>query len=531
MSRPLALALCGLLVAAPAAARERQVTPYIEASQVLTADLSGNGDVLTYTSLAAGVDASITSRRVELQASYRYEYRFGWDRPRQEDSVHSGLARAAVTLGRGLQIEGGALATRARSDVRGAAPGAFGIDQPNLSQVFAAYVGPTLATRAGPVTVNAAYRFGYVKVESPDQPGLLPGASPLDYYDDSTSHMAMASASVRAGEILPIGLTVSGAWNRENVSQLDQRYDGKFARVDAVLPVTPALAVTAGAGYEEIEISQRDALLTPAGQPAVDGNGRFVTDPASPRRIAYETDGLFWDAGVIWRPSRRTTLTARVGRRYESTTYLGSLSYQIDEGSGFQVGVYDSVQSFGRGLNNALATLPTAFNTRPDPFGDQFGGCVFGSRGDNAGACLNPILGAVSTSQFRSRGVDAVYSANAGPYRFGVGAGYTNRAFLVPRRAQGFGLDNVSDAIWYGQLFAGRSLSPRSSVDANAFINYFDSGVAGTPDVLGGGATGSYSYSFGRFGATASVGVYAFDQGAAETDVSAQGLVGMRYSF
>ena len=36
------------------------------------------------------------------------------------------------------------------------------------------------------------------------------------------------------------------------------------------------------------------------------GLGRFVTNEAAPRQIAYETDGLIWDAGVLWRPSRRT---------------------------------------------------------------------------------------------------------------------------------------------------------------------------------------------------------------------------------
>ena len=92
----------------------------------------------------------------------------------------------------------------------------------------------------------------------------------------------------------------------------------------------------------------------------VDSRGRFVTDPASPRRIAYDFDGIFWDAGVIWRPSRRTFLEARVGRRYDSMSYTGSLSYQMGSGSGIQVGVYDSVQTFGQQVNGTLASLPTS---------------------------------------------------------------------------------------------------------------------------------------------------------------------------
>lgn len=520
------------LAVAPAHARdhEREITPYVEVAQVLTADLQ-SGDVLTYTSLAAGVDASVRTQRVEVQLSYKYEHRIDWDDRLNDGDVHSGLARAAVKLGRGLTVEGGALATRARNDIRGAATGNLAGDIDNVAQVYSAYAGPTYATRAGPVTINAAYRFGYTKVEEAGFTGVPFGQPALDDYDDATSHMAVVSAGIRAGTILPIGLTLSGAWEREDAGQLDQHYDGKYARIDAVLPVSPTVALTAGAGYERIEISQKDALVDAGGAPVVDGNGRFVTDPSSPRRIAYRTDGLFWDAGVIWRPSRRTTLEARVGRRYDSTTYLGSLSYQLSASSGLQVGVYDSVQSFGRGAAKALANLPTSFNTRNDPFGDQFGGCVFGTTGAKAGNCLTPILGAISTANFRARGVDAVFSANAGAYRWGVGAGYTNRRFFVPDFGPGGVLYGVTDEGYYAQVFAGQTLDRRSSIDVNGYVNYFDSGLGGAPDVFGAGANTNYSYSFGRIGATASVGVYAFEQDGVGSDVSGQALLGMRYAF
>ena len=518
-------------LAAPAVAREREITPYIEVGQVLTADLNGDGDVLTYTSLAAGIDASVQTQRVEVQVSYKYEYRVDWNDRVDSGDVHSGLARAAVKVGNGFTVEGGALATRARSDIRGEAPGNLAGDVSNISQVYSAYVGPTLATQVGPATVNAAYRFGYTKVEEPSFGFLPPGQQRLDYFDESTAHMATVSVGVRAGAVLPIGLTVSGGWEREDVSQLDQRYDGKFARADAVLPVSRTVALTAGVGYEDIEISQKDVLVDATGAPVTDGNGRFVTDPASPRRIAYDTDGIFYDAGVMWRPSSRTTLTARVGKRYDSTTYLGSLSYQTSARSGLQVGVYDSVQSFGRGLNKALASLPTRFATTTDPFGDQFGGCVFGTTGANAGGCLNPSLGAISTANYRARGIDGVFSTVAGPYTLGIGGGYSNRRYLLPALAIGTPLVNVTDELYYAQVFASRALGPRSSIAANAYVDYFDSGIGDAPDVLGLGATTSYSYSFGRLGATASLGVFSSDQEGFDSDVAGQALVGMRYSF
>ena len=123
------------------------------------------GDVLTYSTVAAGVDASVQTRRVEVQISYRYERRISWDKQVGDDDVHSGLARAAVKLAPGFSIEAARLATRARSDIRGDAPGNLAGNIDNISQVYSAYVGPTLSTNVGPVSVGASYRYGYTKVE------------------------------------------------------------------------------------------------------------------------------------------------------------------------------------------------------------------------------------------------------------------------------------------------------------------------------------------------------------------------------
>ena len=544
MNKVLLLAGTALAVAAtPAEAqRRREITPYIEVQQVLTADLDGPSDVLTYTSVSAGIDASIQTSRVEVQINYQYQHLFGWGERVVDGDIHSGLARAAVRLSPGFNVEGGALATRARSDVRGAAPGNLAGNVPNVSQVYSAYAGPTFATHLDQATVNAAYRFGYTKVEEPSLPTFLPGQPRLDNYDDSTNHMAVVSVGARAGTYLPIGVTVSGAWEREDLSQLDQRYDGKYARLDTVLPITNEWALTGGLGYENIRISARDPLLDATAAPVIDNNGRFVTDGASPRRLSYETDGLFWDVGVMWRPSPRTQLTARAGRRYDTMTYTGSLSHQVSSRTGINIGVYDSVDSFGRGLSDGLASLPTSYVTTPDPFGDQFGGCVFGAQGANAaggiatgtsgaGACLTPLLGAITTASFRSRGVVGVVSTSAGAWDLGVGVGYANRKFLVPRAGPNSILANTNDDIYFGQLTAARELTRRSTLAANAYFDYFDSGLAGAPGVFGAGANTSYSYTMGRLGATASVGVYTFDQDQFGSDVSGQALLGMRYSF
>ena len=56
-------------------------------------------------------------------------------------------ARAAVKLTPGLTVEGGALATRTRSDIRGDAPGNLAGNVRNVSQIYSVYAGPSLPAR------------------------------------------------------------------------------------------------------------------------------------------------------------------------------------------------------------------------------------------------------------------------------------------------------------------------------------------------------------------------------------------------
>src|SRR5690606_16811384 len=73
----LALAALGAPAAALAqtgdGARHRtSVIPYIEAAQVLTQELEPGNDTVTYTSLAAGVDATVAGRNSAASVSLRY---------------------------------------------------------------------------------------------------------------------------------------------------------------------------------------------------------------------------------------------------------------------------------------------------------------------------------------------------------------------------------------------------------------------------------------------------------------------------
>lgn len=517
-------------------ARRVVVRPYIEATQILTADLGG-GDVLTYTSLAAGVDAAVSTARINGQVSYRYERRFAYDDDIGDTDIHSGLARVEAQLTRNLSLEAGGIATRSRSDIRGAAPGVLVGNVSNIAQVYAVYGGPNFAAQAGDVAVNANYRLGYTKVETPTFGTAATGGQRLDYYDDSIGHTATASAGFRPGTLLPVGLTASAGFDRETAGQLSQRYQGYFGRGDAVLPVSPYVALTAGLGYERIETSQKDALVDAAGVPVLDRDGRFRTAPGSPRRIAYRTDGLYYDAGVIWRPNRRTSVEARIGERYGSLSFTGTATYQASKDVGVAVNVYDGVQTFGRQLRTGLANLPTSFLAPNQGFAQQFNGCVFGATGAAPGGCLDDVFQSISTSSYRARGIDAVLVATRGRTTFGGGLGYANRRLFAPRGAPGLVVTGLEDESYYGQLYFARSLSSVSGINATAFVNYFDSQLgggfvtAGDGGVWSYGATGTYYRNFGRLGTTASLGLYSFKVGDFDSDWSAQALLGARYQF
>ena len=536
------IALVAVLAAGTAAAQnspqggrgDRYVQPYIEVAQILDADLT-NDDVVTYSQVAVGIDAGVTGRRAEAQISYRYERRIQWDDRIADDDVHTGLARGSVTVAPGFSLEGGAMATRTRVDIRGSAPGNLTGNVDNITQVYSVYAGPSVSTAAGPVQLNGSVFGGYTKAEAPNATGVGPGQERLDYFDDSKSVVAQASAGVAAGTVLPVGVTVSGAYEREEAGQLDQRYEGYYGRGDVVLPVSRTVALRGGVGYEKIETSQKDALLDANGDVVVDGSGRYVTDPNSPQRITYNTDGLIYDAGVIWRPNPRLELAANAGYRYGGETYFGTLSWQASRDTGVQVAVYDGIETFGRQLRDGLRDTPTSFQGNASPFGQQFNGCIFGGQpgqsGQGAGGCLNDVFQSISTASYRARGIDGVISTTRGRTSYGFGAGYANRRLNAPQLADGTVAYGVTDESYYAQLFWSRALSRVSQIDLNLFGNYYESGLPGADGVFNLGGTGTYSHQFGRLGTTASVGVYTFDQERFDAQWSAQALVGARYTF
>jgi hypothetical protein len=490
--------------------------------------------VFTYTRLSAGVDATVSGRNNAAGASVRYERRIGYDDNYSGGDQISGLVRASLSaIPQTLRIEAGALAQRTGVESSGAAIYNPLDDAGNAATVYSAYAGPSLRTRAGNLDVEADYRFGYTAVDAPD---VIPeiadtGTTRLDVFDDSTVHHAQARIGSKPYDLLPVGVGVDGAWREENISNLDQRVRDRHVRADVTVPAGPSLAFVAGVGYEDVEVSHRDAVRDPdTGVPLIDGNGRFVTDESADRIIAYETDGIIWDAGVLWRPSNRTALEAHVGRRYGSTSVYGSLSYKPSLRSSLSVSVYDNVSGFGGQLNDALALMPTTFTGNRNPITGALVGCVDSLEGNN---CTTASLSSLRSATFRARGVAAGYSRQIGRMTWGAGAGYDRRKFIAaPGTVLASANGVIDENVWLTTYLNG-NIDARSGYSANLYANWFDTGFNDAGDATAVGASAAYYRNLAAgLSATAAVGIDGISREELLEDIwNASAQLGLRYSF
>lgn len=507
-----------------------EVSPYIEAAQVVTAELSPGDEVVTYSVIAAGVDLALRGRNNEAAVSLRYERRIGYGKSRDGDTI-SGLARAATTVVPGaLRLEAGALAARSRVEGNGAAVLSPLTQGDAVTQTYAVYAGPSLATRVGDVQVTGNYRLGYTRVESPDAIVTPAGAPPVDVFDDSVTHSATLRAGTRAGEGLPVGIGVGGGFYQEDISNLDQRVRNLHARADVTIPVSLDVALVAGVGWEDVEVSSRDVLRDADGDPVIGADGRYVTDKTAPRVLAYDVEGLIWDAGVIWRPSRRTALEAYVGRRYGTTSYHGTFAYAPNDRSALNVSVYDNISGFGGQVNRALAELPTDFEAIRNPLTGDTTGCV--SSLENGG-CLAGVLGSVRSSTFRARGVAASYARRMGrSLATGISAGYDRRRYIAAPGAVLAIANGVVDENWWLAGYVTGRIDPRSGFTVNGYVNWFESGFALAGDGRAMGATASYNRNLtNKLSATMALGLDGISRELLDDIWTASALVGVRYTF
>ena len=507
--------------------RRLAVQPYIEASQILTAQLSPGDDVVTYTQLAAGVDASINGRRSAGTVSLRYERNFGWGNASDSDTI-TGIARGSFeVVPRTVTLEAGALAARTSVDGSGANVFTGQNNADFTTQTYSAYAGPRVQTRVDDVEVTGQYLIGYTRVESPDV--LTANGNAVDVFDESVSQQAQARAGFAPGTYLPIGVGVGAGYFREDIDTLDQRVIDANVRADVTVPITPTFAIVGGVGYEDVEVSSRDAVRDANGVPILGPDGRIVTDEASPRVIAFESTGLIWDVGVMWRPSRRTSLQAGYGRRYDSDTFYGSFSFAPNPNTNLSIGAFDGIRGFGGRLTNSLASLPTDFDVVRDPITGAVVGCVNAVTG---GSCLDGLLGSIRSSVFRSRGVAGNFSRRVGRYTAAISAGYEQREFIGAPGTVLAAANGVTDENYYAAGTVGGEIGRRGTFTVATYANWFEGGF-GANDLFGLGSSASYSHAFTQsLSGRAAVAVNYLDSDFTTEDLkTASALVGLRYGF
>ena len=527
-----AVAASGLLALSPGDSQTRtSVHPYLQIEQVLEADFNGGGEVLTYTGVGGGIDASIQSRRVQVTISYNYQRRIAENHHIADEDVHTGLAAAHAEIVPGvLSFDAGAIATRGHADIAAPAVPLRTADGRGVADVYSAYAGPTLDTRVGPLEVAAAYRLGYVDVEDHEVVGGAPGGTRPERFKSSTVQDATASVGMAPGT-LPFGWTVGAGYVREDMNRFDSKFEGKYVRGDVVVPLGPTFAVTGGVGYEKDKASQQDILRDSSGAVVVGPGGQVYADPAKPRLLTYDESGLIWDVGVIWRPDPRTELKARAGHRYGGMTYTGSFEHHFNGNYVMTAAVFDNVSSFGRLMMADLGAVPRTFQVPRSGLGGigGLGGCVFGDKG--SGICFDDALQSVQNFNFRNRGATWRFTGDRGLWNFGIGATYANRRYFAPPGSD-FLLHGVTEQSFTIDAMIGRRLTRRSGIDFDAFFGWYDTGRAGIGTTTSGGATASYYRTlFGdRVQGTIQAGVYTA-HGENYDRTYGTALLGLRYGF
>ena len=529
------IAMTGLIAAvsvSPVLAQDEErratvVQPYIEVNQVLSAELTPGDEVVTFTQIATGVDVNTQGRNSGASVSVRYERNIGYGDDVDTNTI-SGIARGSLALaGRQATFEAGALASRTRvDDGSGLSNNPLSAEDAE-SRIYSVYAGPTVNTQVGAVGISSSARVGYNRFET-DNALVDRNGDPVDVFDDSVTYTGQIRAGTRPGDVLPVGISATVGGYQEDISNLDQRVRDLYARADVSVPLTDNFAVVGGVGYEDVEVSSRDVLRDVNGDPVLDSTGRFVTDESGPRQIAFDVDGIIWDVGVTWNPSSRTSLSAAVGRRYDSTTYYGSFAYAPSERSALNISVYDGLTSFGGALNSSLAGLSSDFEAFRNPLTGDFTGITTGQNG--AGIAGN--VGSIRSATFRNQGVSAAYQRTIGRTTAAIGAGYDRREYIAAQGTILESINGIADESYYVAGALSREIGRSGSLAANAYVNWFDSGIDGG-SLTSYGASAQYNRSItNKIQARAALGVdYVESEFTDEDFAAASALLGLRYNF
>lgn len=529
-SRALLTLLVGGSLCGTARAERPELGAFLDVEQISEAHFSGFGDDVTYTQVAGNLVGQVKNRRIVATGSYRLSYRIPVAGEIGKSLTQDGVMRIdANVIEEWLTIQSGAIVTRSRVDPSGAAPQTNSANSSNLTQTYSAFFQPAFSHRFGDLATAATFRHAYTKNENSSGAATLTGP-PTDRFDASTNQEATVSLGM-AQSALPFDWQLSAAYRRENATNLAKHTRAANLIGEIKIPVGPEIALVTSAGYERTRISEREALINPlTGLPVVTSAGKFIVDPASPRTITYDVDGLIADAGVIWRPSRRARFEMRGGYRYGGASVTGLVEIQPNERTSMTLAITDRIESFGEGVSAGLAgSGPNLDLDMLDP-NSSFQDCLFG-KATGASRCIGGALGQASSKSYRERAVNFVFSRTMRRSSFAASFGYSRRTYIDDPTSP-VSLSGVVDQSIFGNLTVGARLTRTSGVSFSFNGNLFKNGQVGASDVMAGSFTSNYYRSFGRnIQLKANLSVDASKQEGATADISGRAQVGVQYKF
>ena len=510
--------------------KRTKIVPYLEIDQTVFDQTAPQQQVVTYTTVAAGADMLINTHRTSGVATIRYEHHFSETRSQGSSNTVTGIVRTQTQLiPHTLQFDFGGLATHTAIAANGSTYLNPVDNVGSIYQIWSLYGGPSLQTHAGVLGVKAAYDLGYNEIDQIRSYVPAGGGAPVDVFGHSVTQQGTVSVGVRPGEVAPFGVAVLGSHSREDISNLAQRLNDDRLVVQVTQPVSRDLAVVGEVGWEKVKVSQRDALVDANGHAVVASNGQYVTDPNSPRKLAYQANGLTWDVGVEWRPSKRTVAGAYVGRRYDSTTYYGSIYHAPDSRSTMNLTVFDGIYGFGSGVMNALQALPTDFTVTRDPFSGNVGSCYLGSTG---GSCVSGALGSANAFVFHARGVNAAYSVQVGRLNFNVGAGYISRRVITAAGTVLASRNGQLDQSWYANGGISGPIDRQTRFTLNGFASLYHTNDVPLGDTGDWGLNGLLIHHItDKLDGTAAFEVLAVKPQVSADQLEMMGQLGLRYNF
>jgi uncharacterized protein (PEP-CTERM system associated) len=524
--------LAGSTLCGAAHADRPEFGAFLDVQQLGEMQLSGAGsDDVTYTEVSGGATGRINNRRIVASASYRLSYRIPEVGDISKSVSQDGVMRLqANVIDEWLTVNTGAIVTRSRVAAGGSAPQFDSANPKNLTQTYSAFLQPSLVHRFGDLGVSASYRYAYTQNESGQTGGVITGL-PTDRFSNSKAQQGELSFGMDNSS-LPFDWSISSQYRRENTSNLAQHFRALSTTAEVKVPVTDFVALVGSGGYEQTRTSQRRALVDPlTGLPVLGKGGRFVVDPASPRLLTYDMDGLIGDAGIIWKPSRRTRLEARAGYRYGGLSVTGLIEMHPSEQSGVTVIVTDRIESFGQGVSGGLADAPANLDLGQtlDP-ASSYQNCLFG-KSPGTGRCIGGALGQASASTYHERAATVIFNRRMRKWSVATSLGYTRRTYIDDPGTL-FSLDGVVDQSFFGDVSLTGQLTRNSGVSFSFSGNLFKNGQAGASDVLSGSFSSNYYRTFGRgIRAQASLAIESSKQDGVTADVSGRAQLGVQYQF